>query len=145
MSRENVEFVRRTFALLAGQDMVGWFAAANEEDLERLIEAVFAPDVTIRWLESNPDQRVYEGRAEVLAAFAEWLDAWKTFVIEPTEFIDGGQNVLVPNTQRGTGKGSNVEISQTTTILVTVRAARIARMREFGSHSAALEAAALSE
>jgi ketosteroid isomerase-like protein len=145
MSQENVEFVRQTIGLLAGQDVVAWLDEANEEDLQQLIEAVYSPDITIRWLESNPDQRLYEGRGEVLTAFSDWLDAWETFVFEPTEFIDGGEHVLVPNTQHGTGKGSSVEISMTTTMLVTVRDGQIARLREFESHSEALEAAALSE
>lgn len=145
MSEENVEFVRQTFGLLAGQDMVAWFDDANEEDLQQLIEAVYSPDITIRWLESNPDQRLYEGRGDVLAAFSEWLEAWETFVFEATEFIDGGEHVLVRNTQRGTGKGSSVEISMTTTQVITVRDGQIARVREFESHSQALQAAGLSE
>jgi ketosteroid isomerase-like protein len=145
MSQENVEVVRQSIGLLAGQDVVAWFDDANEEDLQQLVEAVYSPDITIRWLESNPDQRLYEGRSEVPAAFLDWIDAWDTFVFEPEEFIDGGDHVLVPNTQHGTGKGSSVEISMTTTIVVTVRDGQIARLREFESHSEALEAAGLSE
>jgi len=145
MSQENVDFVRQAFALTAGQDMVAWFDEANEEDLHQLVEAVYSPDITIRWLESNPDQRLYEGRGEVLTAFRDWLDAWETFVTEPTEYIDAGEHVLVRNTQHGTGKGSGVEISITTTMVVTVRDGQMARVREFENHSEALEAAGLRE
>ena len=83
------------------------------------------------------------GRDDVRAAFSDWLEAWEAFVFEPKELIAAGDHVLVPNTQWGTGKGSGVEISLETTIVVTVRDRRIASIREFADHSDAVEAAGL--
>jgi ketosteroid isomerase-like protein len=144
MSQQDVEFVRQTLGLLAGQDVVAFFNSINEEDLKQVIEATYTPDVEIRWLEGNPDQRAYVGRDDVPAAFSDWLDAWETFVFEPKDLIAAGDHVLVPNTQRGTGKGSGVEISMETTMIVTVRDGKIASIHEFADHSDAVEAVGLS-
>lgn len=145
MSEENVELVRGAMSALAGQDAVAWFEGVDHDDLEQLIEAVYAPDVEITWLEGNPDQGTYRGRAEVPNAFSDWLDAWETFVFEPSGFVAAGEHVLVPNTQRGRGKTSGVELSMQTTMVVTVRDGQIASIHEFDEHADALEAASLSE
>jgi ketosteroid isomerase-like protein len=145
MSQENVDVVRQSYGLIAGQELVGWLENQEPEDLRRLFEAIYTPDIEITWLEANPDQRPYRGHAETVAALADWLDAWERFTFEPTEWIDAGDHVLVRNVQRGIGKGSRVEIAMETTILITVREGRIARVREFADHEEALEAAGLSE
>jgi uncharacterized protein len=141
MSKENVEFVRQTMGMLGGQDVVAFFNTAKEEDLKQLIEAIYTPDVEIRWLEDNPDQRPYTGREQVLAAFADWLDAWETFVFEPKDFIEAGDHVLVPNAQQAIGRGSGVELSMETTLVIKVRDGQIASIQEFDDHSKAVEAA----
>jgi len=75
----------------------------------------------------------------------DWLESFDEFRFSPDEFIDGGDDVVVPNHQQGRGRGSGALFQMRTTWLCTVRDARIARIREYSTKARALEAAELNE
>jgi ketosteroid isomerase-like protein len=78
MSRENVEAVRRAWE------------AGQRGDLDAGL-AVFAPNVELDLTPGGRvDADVYYGREAVRRAAQDWLDAWESMVMEPTEFIDLG-------------------------------------------------------
>ena len=64
------------------------------------------------------------------------------FKIVPTEFIDvGADDVIVVVTFGGRAKGSDAEISQSASILYTLRDGEIVRGREFTTRQEAVDAA----
>jgi len=50
-----------------------------------------------------------KGRDDVLANFAQIPNYWSSFSVEPSEFIEAGDKVIVSGTQRATGKGGSFE------------------------------------
>jgi ketosteroid isomerase-like protein len=78
------------------------YDAFGRGDLASLKES-FAEDGV--WVTSDelPLGGVVEGRDEILGNFAQIPNYWSTFSVEPDEFIDAGEYVVV----RGTQKASN--------------------------------------
>lgn len=82
------------------------YEAFARGDLEALKEN-FAEDGT--WLTSDelPLGGETRGRDEILANFAQIPNYWSSFSVEPEEFIDAGDWVIVRGTQRaGNDSGS---------------------------------------
>jgi ketosteroid isomerase-like protein len=70
----------------------------------------------------------------------DWLASFDQFHFEPEEFIDAGDDVVVPNRQKGRRKGSGAAVEMTAAWVCTVRNARIARLREYSTKDRALAA-----
>lgn len=82
------------------------YDAFGRGDLEALREQ-FAEDAV--WVTSDelPLGGEVKGRDEILANFAQIPNYWTSFSVEPGDFIDAGQYVIVRGTQRaGNDKGS---------------------------------------
>jgi ketosteroid isomerase-like protein len=141
MSEENVELVQGVLALFQGQDLVSFMRDTTPDQMQALFESVYDPDVEIVWVDTSPDASPYHGHQGVLQAFNEWLESFEEFHFEPLEFIDAGDEVVVPNAQRGTGKGSGAQVEMTTAWVIAVRDGRLARLREYSTKARALEAA----
>jgi uncharacterized protein len=82
------------------------YEAFGNGDLESLKES-FAEDGV--WVTSDelPLGGVVEGREAILGNFAQIPNYWSSFSVDPEEFIDAGDYVVVRGTQRaGNDKGS---------------------------------------
>jgi uncharacterized protein len=82
------------------------YEAFGRGDLESLRES-FAEDGV--WVTSDelPLGGVVEGRDTILGNFAQIPNYWSSFSVDPEEFIDAGEYVVVRGTQRaGNDKGS---------------------------------------
>jgi ketosteroid isomerase-like protein len=82
------------------------YEAFGRGDLEALRE-MFAEDAV--WVTSDelPLGGETRGRDEILANFAQIPNYWSSFSVEPEEFIDCGNRVVVRGTQRaGNDEGS---------------------------------------
>jgi ketosteroid isomerase-like protein len=82
------------------------YDAFGRGDLATLKES-FAEDAV--WVTSDelPLGGVTSGRDEIIESFAQIPNYWSSFGVEPEEFIDGGDWVVVRGTQRaGNDKGS---------------------------------------
>jgi ketosteroid isomerase-like protein len=82
------------------------YQAFGEGDLQKLGES-FTEDAV--WVTSDelPLGGEVEGRDTILANFAQIPNYWTSFSVEPAEFIDAGDYVVVKGTQRaGNDKGS---------------------------------------
>jgi ketosteroid isomerase-like protein len=145
MSQENVEIVRTICTGYAGQDLVAFVRDADPAQLQALTAAAYDPDVEVVWVDTSPDSGPYHGHAGAIQALMDWLESFEEFHVEPTEFIDAGDDVVVPNRQYGIGKGSGAEVSMTTAWVCTVKEGKIARVLEYSSKEKALEAAGLLE
>ncbi|HXE99945.1 MAG TPA: hypothetical protein VN458_06335 [Solirubrobacterales bacterium] len=109
MSQENVEIVRTIVTAIAGQDLVPFFRDTDPVQLRALTAGVYDPDVEVVWVDTSPDSGPYHGHEGVIQAMMDWLESFEEFHFEPTEFIDAGDVVVVPNRSYGIGKGSGAE------------------------------------
>jgi ketosteroid isomerase-like protein len=132
MSQENVEVVR---SLLAAFDRGDYEAAL----------ALIDPDV--EWAEPPylPGSGVQRGHEGIRRGWARWLGEWEWFNVEPVEFIDAGDRVMVHGTNRARGRASGVEVTRQFGSVFTVRAGKVLRHEAFATKAEALEAVGLSE
>jgi uncharacterized protein len=132
MSRENVDVIRRV--LVAG----------SAGDFPELL-ALHDPD----WLgvipEEYPGAGTYRGLDGVRAFVEEWLEVWDEFRVEPEEFIDAGDTVVVVVRYWGRGRGSGVEVRDRWVYVYELRDARIVCWRLYTDRAEALEAVGLRE
>jgi uncharacterized protein len=99
MSQENVQLAQQGYE------------AFGRGDLEA-VGQTFADD--IEWWSSDevPAGGAHKGRDDVIGSFAQIPNYWSDFAVEPSEFFDAGETiVVVRGTQRGTAKetGANFE------------------------------------
>lgn len=90
----NIDTARAAYQAFAAGDL-----AALQED--------FAADAV--WVTSDelPLGGVIEGSDQIMANFAQIPNYWTSFSVEPEEFIDAGEYVIVRGTQKaGNDKGS---------------------------------------
>ena len=131
MSQENVEIVRGICDAYARGDYEASLAALDEE-----IEFVAPPDVT-------GSGRVFRGHQEVNEGVASFMGTWTDYHFEVRNMIDCGDEVLVEGWQRGRGRGSGVEVSESIYTVWTVRGGSVIRQRMFRDRDQAIEAAGL--
>ena len=132
MSQENVEIVRR------------YLAASNDGAWKEQLAAFIDDDVEIDWTRSPaPYRGLYRGRREA-TQFFEALDVWADARLEPSEFIDAGDDVLVPHVVRLRGR-DGIELAVRSTYVFTIRNGVCVSWRIYQEHAEALEAAGLSE
>jgi ketosteroid isomerase-like protein len=93
MSQANVETARR------------WIDLANRGDEERMAVLV-APD--IQWFPAadQPDAKPFRGREAFLEYASGSLEVFDQYVIEPSEYLDLGEYVIVAGRVVGRGRES---------------------------------------
>jgi hypothetical protein len=134
MSQENVEIVREVFEASTGG---AW------ERVAHLIDPEVEFRGTIGGLEEG---RVAHGVPQIIQQFeTEDLEAWEERRLEPEEFIDAGDEVVVLMHEYRRGRGSGVELESDTAVVFAVRDGRVARIQGYMDRNAALEAAGLRE
>jgi ketosteroid isomerase-like protein len=134
MSKENVELVRECFGSVVRGD---WDQMAQFVDPEVEMHG------TVGGLE---ERRILRGLPQIVDAFlTEDLEAWEERRLEPQEFLDAGENVVMLLHEYRRGKGSGVPLESDTGVVFAVRDGRILRIQGFMDPAAALEAAGLSE
>jgi ketosteroid isomerase-like protein len=132
MSQENVEIVRRGYEALNRGDVEGMIETTEPHARWDLSERVFNP-------------AVYEGHDGIRRFIEEIDEVWDHFRLEPLEFIDAGDKVVVSHLVRGRGKGSGVDVELPSTSVYTLRNGKVTGSRMYREHNKALEAAGLSE
>ena len=131
MSQENVEIVKAAFDAYNREDWDAVIQAAApgfELDLSRAIgpvNGVFGIDQTLR----------------VVREFAEY---WETNRMEPQEFIEAGDLVVVPWAMHGRGR-DGIELVARATFVWTIRNGAIERLTMYQERQDALEDLGLSE
>ena len=81
------------------------------------------------------------GRDEVIKGFRQYWGTWDEYAIDPVEFVDAGQSVVVVVREHGRGKGSGVPVEREHFQLWTFRGGKLIRWEPFRSRAEALEAA----
>jgi ketosteroid isomerase-like protein len=132
MSQENVEIARR------------WMELNNLRDVAGVLR-LMAPDIECYPAEDQPDSSSFVGREAFAEYVQQWLDVFDEYEIEPSEFIDAGEYVVVVGRIRGRAQGRRIEVSDDETWLLRFRDGKAIEYRECRTKQKALEAAGLSE
>ena len=126
MSQQNVKTVQ------------GLLAAFRDSDFEASVPYTH-PAIELRpALVGGPEGVVYRG-LEGARRF------WTEFHIEPTEFRDLGERVLVLGHVRASGRGSGITLTSPAAWLAEIRDGQVHRWQSFASHEEGIEAAGLRE
>jgi ketosteroid isomerase-like protein len=127
MSERNIELIRRaTEKFMAGEP--AW--------------ELLDPEVEIHD-HDIPDADVYRGHEGFVRWVSQWADAWEDFRMEPEEFIDAGDKVVLVMRLFATGKGSGVPVERQDGIVYTMGDGRMVRIDYFNNRADALAAAGL--
>ena len=130
MSERNVQSVRQYISDLNRGDVVAAGLAFTSDDVE------------IDWSRSPaPYRGIYRGRESALQ-FAEELQVWETVQIEAFDFIEAGDDVLVPHVVHLKGR-DGIEVAVRATYVFTMEDQRCVRVRIYQDHAEALDAAGL--
>ncbi len=129
MSQENVDLARSAWTA------EGAFVALFDESIVMDNRQYPLPDLP----------EVVFGRDDVIEAGRHYWGTWDEYAIDPIEFIDAGQSVVITVREHGRGKTSGVPVERQQTQVWTFRNGRIVRWELFGERADALEAAGLSE
>src|SRR3954447_8358787 len=133
MSQENVEIVMRLSQLLARRDWPG---------MTDLIDPNIELHGTVGGLEEG---KVLRGLSAISHAFEiEDDDIWDEHRMEPQEFIDTGDRVVVLQREYQRSK-SGVEMTIETAGIIDLRDGRVVRMQGYMNPAEALAAAGLHE
>ena len=131
---ENVEIVREALEALLERD---------EGTIGRLVDPELEFHGTVGGLQEG---EVARGRAEIERVFEnEDLAAWEVRRLDPEEFIDAGDSVVVLIHEYRRGRGSGIEVEAETAMVFKVRKRRVVRMQGYMDRGRALRAVGLSE
>src|SRR3954451_19545845 len=130
MSQANVEIVKRGLE---------HFIATGEPSWESFHEDVEVHD------HDTMDQGDYRGHA----GFARWLDdwgaAWSEWSMDPEEFIDIGEHVVLVFHMKATGRDSGITLERQDAQVFQMRDGKVARVDYYNSKQQALKAVGLEE
>jgi ketosteroid isomerase-like protein len=138
MPPKNVEVVKRAHQRLLG-DLAAFRGGAS--DLAEFCDPEVHVDQTRRVF--NPAS--YDGYEGLLSALGEVRDAWEQFALEPEEFIDAGERVVVIHRVRARGRGSGVQLEARSASVYTLRDGRVVRLVVYDEPAEALASVGLSE
>ncbi len=133
MSQENVEIVRRFSEHSLRMD---WDAIVD------LVDPSVEQHGTVGGMDEG---RLVRGLGEIRQDYESVEQTWDEHRIEPQEFIDAGDQVVVYLREYQRGKRSGIELVVDTAVVVDVRHGRIVRIQGYMDRAAALRAAGLSE
>jgi uncharacterized protein len=127
MSRENVEVVKAAID------------AANREDWDAVVQAA-APNFELDMSRSRSFRgaAVY-GLDQLRGFLVEFAESWESVRVEPHEFIEAGDLVVVPWTTHARGR-DGIEVVSRPTFVWTIRDGAIERLSMYQEREEALEA-----
>jgi ketosteroid isomerase-like protein len=130
VSQENVELARRVLGHLVTTGELLWDAAD--------------PEIAIHD-HDTPDQGDYRGHEGLTRWLEEWGAAWAAWSIDPVEFIDAGDSVVIFIRMRAQGRGSGIEVDRPDALVYEIRDGIIRRIDYYNDRSEALKAVGAAE
>jgi uncharacterized protein len=139
MSLENVAVAERAYEVLNDAYRTGDYAAT------RPFERFCHPDVVLRTSGMFPESGEYQGFDGLRRFTQNQAEAFEQMSVEPIEFIDAGEHVVVPIRFGGTTRHTGISASFSVTHVWTVRDGRATRIDFYAERAEALEAVGLAE
>jgi ketosteroid isomerase-like protein len=122
------------------ETLQGAYQAFNEGGVEAFLERL-APEFQLRDRDSSPDRaQTRYGKEGIKELFASYMEAFDALRLEPQEFIDAGDQIVVSLRQRVRGKGSGAEVVGNIAHCWTMRGDAPFSLRIFGDKESALRA-----
>ena len=135
MSQENVEIARQAHEAFNRPDL-GVF---DLDAFYRLTD----PDLVVDWSRSaGLEAGIYRGEAASRGLWSTFFEAFERVVVEPLEFIERGESVVIPHHLRAWGR-DGLEVDARSTVVLTFRDGRIIETRLFRQTAEALKAVGL--
>lgn len=132
MSLENVDIAREAHEAFNRPDL-GVF---DLDAFYRLAD----PDLVVDWSRSaGLEAGIYRGEASSRRFWSTFFEAFERVVVEPLDFIDRGESVVIPHHLRARGR-DGLEVDAHSTVVLTFRDGRIVEMRLYRQLGEALEA-----
>jgi ketosteroid isomerase-like protein len=136
MSQENVEIMREMFALV------------NDRGVQAATEAfgdLLDPEFELEEASNVPDRESHSGREAFIANMAKLEESFEELRLEPVEFVDLGDKLVVELLIAGRGRAGGAPVETTIAQLWSLRNGKAVSLRDFATKSEALEAAGVSE
>jgi ketosteroid isomerase-like protein len=130
VSQENVEAIQRGFVV---------WGETGEPDWTTMHQQIEVEDHDIM------DAGEYRGHEGFRRWLTDWSSAWSNFSMEPEEFIDADERVVVVLRMRATGRGSGVEVERQDAIVFEVRDDMVVRLDYYNNRAQALKAVGLED
>jgi len=131
MSQENVEMIRSVYESLNRGDWDGVFRNAHPE-MELITQR-------------GPAAGAFRGQEAIKTQVQDGFAAFEAWRIQPDEFFEAGDHVVVYVKVRSQPRGSSVEMEVRNAHLWTIRDGTIWSLKTFAVREEALEAAGLRE
>ena len=131
MSQENVELIKAVYD------------AYNREDWDAAVKDA-APGCELDFSRALGPWRGVFGLDQIRRVVGEFRETWESARMEPHEFIEAGDLVVVPSTQHVKGRGG-IEVVVRGALVLTIRNGAIERVAMYQERQDALEAVGLSE
>jgi ketosteroid isomerase-like protein len=133
MSDENVNLARKGYEALASGDLDAVLALLDR-------------DVSVEVHTGRPDlPEMLRGHKGFLDNLLGLTDVFEDIEIEPEEFIDLGEHLVVPIYTAGHGRASGIKVESRVVHIWTIRDGKATRFRVYGTRQEALEALGLTE
>src|SRR3954464_6875864 len=131
MSQENVEIIRATYD------------AYNRGDLDAALKDA-AAEFELDWTRAVGPQRGVYRLDQIREFLIDFLEAFESTRVEPDEFIEAGDQVVVPQTGYIRGR-DGIEVVARVALVWTIRDGAIVQICLYQEKRDALKAAGLSE
>jgi ketosteroid isomerase-like protein len=116
------------------------YEAWNRGDLELVLRHL-APEVSWQRRPTHPVPGTYEGRSQVASeVFGTVRDQFTELILEPVEFIEHGDHILVRIRQRATGRSSGVPVTGELVHVLRERDGMLVELQGFSTVDEALAA-----
>jgi ketosteroid isomerase-like protein len=132
VGESNVEIAKRGFELLATRGVDGFLEFIHPDFV-----SVAPPELAV-------EPQTYRGREGVKRWFDLWYEAVDEVRLEPEEFIEVGDQIVVPLKIIVRGHDSGIEVSQRLTWVVTLKDGLVLRMDPYADKDIALQAAGVN-
>jgi ketosteroid isomerase-like protein len=132
MSQAEIETLRAEYEAMSLRDWSAVFSAAH-------------PDFELKTPDQIPVGGTFHGRKEARRAFEDFFAPFEEVTVEPQEFFDRGDQIVVFFLQRSRPRGSSAVLEIRAGHLWTMQDGKAARLEIFPEREKALEAAALRE
>jgi ketosteroid isomerase-like protein len=136
MSQENVDALRWLYQEWAKGDL--W-----------ALRKIADPNIEWEWTAGmasvSGEPRIYRGLDEIGATTLEWIEAWDFYWMTAEDFVEAGDEIVVPMQLHARTPGSDSVLEQRMAAVWTLRNGKALRVRYYDDKAEALEAVGLSE
>jgi ketosteroid isomerase-like protein len=130
MSQENVEVIQRGFEHFRATGEPYWEAFDGEVEIHD---------------HDTMDQDDYRGHAGLGRWLEDWSAAWSEFSMEPEEFLDVGDEVVMFVCMKATGVSTGLTLERQDAMVFAVRDGKVMRLDYYNNRTDALKAVGLAE